>query len=135
MSLLTRYNHVCICCTVDLCAIPDFAIGAMENWGLITYRESALLVDPLVASSASQKQRVAIIVAHELVHQVVTITLLYSVVWYIQSVMLVLTFCASGGIYVVWTSFNVLHAYKNLVGELCKFGNIVCLPNVPFNFL
>ena len=50
-------------------AIPDFAAGAMENWGLITYRETALLYDPKV-SAASNKQRVAIVVSHELAHQV-----------------------------------------------------------------
>lgn len=50
-------------------AIPDFAAGAMENWGLITYRESALLYTPGVSSS-SNKQRVCAIVAHELAHQV-----------------------------------------------------------------
>jgi len=40
----------------------------MENWGLITYRETALLIDP-VASGISYKQRVAYVVAHELAHQ------------------------------------------------------------------
>ena len=50
-------------------AIPDFAAGAMENWGLITYRSSALLYDK-VASGSKSKLRVASIVAHELAHQV-----------------------------------------------------------------
>ncbi|KJE90548.1 membrane alanine aminopeptidase [Capsaspora owczarzaki ATCC 30864] len=52
----------------DLIAIPDFNAGAMENWGLITYRETALLVDP-AASSASNVQRVVTVIAHELAHQ------------------------------------------------------------------
>lgn len=50
-------------------AIPDFAAGAMENWGLITYRETAMLYEPGV-SSAGNKQRVAVVVSHELAHQV-----------------------------------------------------------------
>jgi len=50
-------------------AIPDFAAGAMENWGLITYRETALLYEP-GASSESNKKRVASVVSHELAHQV-----------------------------------------------------------------
>ena len=50
-------------------AIPDFAAGAMENWGLMLYRETALLYD-YTASSASNKQRVATVVSHELAHQV-----------------------------------------------------------------
>jgi aminopeptidase N len=49
-------------------AIPDFAAGAMENWGLVLYRETALLVDDHL-SSDSDKQRVAVVVAHELSHQ------------------------------------------------------------------
>ncbi|KAJ3128775.1 hypothetical protein HK098_003541 [Nowakowskiella sp. JEL0407] len=52
----------------DCVAIPDFAAGAMENWGLITYRDTALLYDPNL-SSALEKQRVAVVVAHELAHQ------------------------------------------------------------------
>ena len=50
-------------------AIPDFAAGAMENWGLITYRETALLYKP-GASSESNNMRVASVVSHELAHQV-----------------------------------------------------------------
>ena len=53
---------------LDLIAIPDFAAGAMENWGAVTYRESALLVDP-DHTSAATKQWVALVVAHELAHQ------------------------------------------------------------------
>ena len=53
---------------LDLIAIPDFAAGAMENWGAITYRETALLVDP-EHSSTMNKQWVALVIAHELAHQ------------------------------------------------------------------
>ncbi|XP_062963861.1 glutamyl aminopeptidase isoform X1 [Cynocephalus volans] len=53
---------------LDQIAIPDFGTGAMENWGLITYRETNLLYDPEESASSNQ-QRVAAVVAHELVHQ------------------------------------------------------------------
>ncbi|MDO8493330.1 MAG: M1 family metallopeptidase, partial [bacterium] len=53
---------------LDVIAVPDFAAGAMENWGAITYRETAILVDP-EHSAASAKQRVALVIAHELAHQ------------------------------------------------------------------
>ena len=53
---------------IDMVAIPDFAAGAMENWGLVTYRTTALLVDP-AKSSERDRQRVAVVVAHELAHQ------------------------------------------------------------------
>jgi puromycin-sensitive aminopeptidase len=53
---------------LDMIAIPDFAAGAMENYGLVTYRETALLYDDK-HSAASNKQRVATVVAHELAHQ------------------------------------------------------------------
>ena len=52
----------------DMIALPDFASGAMENWGCITYREQTMLVDP-VNSTLSNKQYVAMVVAHELAHQ------------------------------------------------------------------
>uniref|UniRef100_A0A8C9W2T6 Aminopeptidase n=1 Tax=Scleropages formosus TaxID=113540 RepID=A0A8C9W2T6_SCLFO len=52
----------------DLAAIPDFQSGAMENWGLTTYRESGLLFDPQ-KSSASDKLSITMVIAHELAHQ------------------------------------------------------------------
>ncbi len=52
----------------DLLAIPDFEAGAMENWGAITFRETAIFVDP-EKSSIPQKRRVAEVVLHELAHQ------------------------------------------------------------------
>ncbi|KAK4111805.1 hypothetical protein N656DRAFT_789986 [Canariomyces notabilis] len=53
---------------MDQIAIPDFAQGAMENWGLVTYRVVDLLLDENV-SGAATKERVAEVVQHELAHQ------------------------------------------------------------------
>ncbi|KAI9668236.1 MAG: Aminopeptidase 2 mitochondrial [Bathelium mastoideum] len=53
---------------MDMAAIPDFSAGAMENWGLVTYRVVDILFDQKTAS-ASSKQRVAEVVQHELAHQ------------------------------------------------------------------
>lgn len=52
----------------DHVALPDFSSGAMENWGLITYREVALLADP-ASSSITSKRYIATVIAHELAHQ------------------------------------------------------------------
>ncbi len=52
---------------IDMVALPDFAAGAMENLGCITYRESLLLID-LEASTQQEQQSVADVVAHELAH-------------------------------------------------------------------
>uniref|UniRef100_A0AAY4ECQ9 Aminopeptidase n=1 Tax=Denticeps clupeoides TaxID=299321 RepID=A0AAY4ECQ9_9TELE len=52
----------------DLAAIPDFQSGAMENWGLSTYREAGLLFDP-EKSSTSDKLGITKVIAHELAHQ------------------------------------------------------------------
>ncbi|XP_068612842.1 aminopeptidase N-like [Brachionichthys hirsutus] len=51
----------------DQIALPDFNAGAMENWGLVTYRETALLYDPIL-SSTGNKQRIIAIISHELAH-------------------------------------------------------------------
>lgn len=53
---------------LDLIAIPDFESAAMENWGAVTFRETAILVDE-ENTSLSNKQWAAIVIAHELAHQ------------------------------------------------------------------
>lgn len=52
----------------DHVALPDFSSGAMENWGLITYRESTLLADPKM-TSIDARHYIATVIAHELAHQ------------------------------------------------------------------
>ena len=53
---------------MDMVAVPDFSAGAMENWGLITYRIVDVLLDEKT-SGASRKERIAEVVQHELAHQ------------------------------------------------------------------
>ena len=53
---------------LDLIGLPDFEAGAMENFGAITYRETALLIDPKTASEGA-KRGVALVIAHEMAHQ------------------------------------------------------------------
>lgn len=52
---------------MDMVAVPDFMAGAMENWGLVTYRESRMLYDQKESSVLAQ-QAVASVVVHELTH-------------------------------------------------------------------
>ena len=77
MALSMRNAH-------SLSSIVTFGLGAMENWGLITYRETALMVSK--ESSAAVKQRVAIVVGHELAHQwfgnLVTMVLYSTLLYY-----------------------------------------------------
>jgi len=53
---------------LDLIAIPDFAAGAMENWGAITFRENLLLRYSSITSTAGE-QRICEVIAHEIAHQ------------------------------------------------------------------
>ena len=53
---------------LDLIALPDFELGAMENFGAITYRETELLIDPKTASDDAKKN-VSMVIAHEMAHQ------------------------------------------------------------------
>lgn len=53
----------------DLVALPVFVSGAMENWGIITFRETNLLYSEQ-GSSTNEKKRVAAVIAHELAHMV-----------------------------------------------------------------
>lgn len=53
---------------LDMVALPDFNSGAMENWGLVTYREQVILADEK-NTSIETKQYIGIVIAHELAHQ------------------------------------------------------------------
>ncbi|MBW1699509.1 MAG: M1 family metallopeptidase [Deltaproteobacteria bacterium] len=53
---------------MDMIAIPDFAFGAMENWGAITFRENLLLYYPNITSKVGE-ERICEVIAHEIVHQ------------------------------------------------------------------
>lgn len=53
---------------LDMAAIPDFQSNAMEHWGLVTYRETALLYDENYSSTLN-KQSIAAVLAHEITHQ------------------------------------------------------------------
>ena len=53
---------------LDMAAIPDYSSGATEHWGLITYRETNLIFDPKTSSTAN-RERVAMVIAHEMAHQ------------------------------------------------------------------
>ncbi len=53
---------------LDLIAVPDFAFGAMENWGAITFRENLLLHYPGITSKAAE-ERICNVIAHEIAHQ------------------------------------------------------------------
>ncbi|XP_060526874.1 aminopeptidase N-like isoform X2 [Cylas formicarius] len=53
---------------IDIAAVPEFGFSAMENWGLITFRESTLLFDPL-SSTVEDQRAVATVLSHEIAHQ------------------------------------------------------------------
>ncbi|XP_057691884.1 aminopeptidase N [Corythoichthys intestinalis] len=68
LDFLQRYyNNSYPLRKLDQIALPDFYYGAMENWGLVTYREAKLLYYPLISSSRDKKST-ATIIAHELAH-------------------------------------------------------------------
>ncbi|XP_031783197.1 glutamyl aminopeptidase isoform X1 [Nasonia vitripennis] len=52
---------------LDMAAIPDFVSGAMENWGLVTYREARLLYDKKTTSTANRED-IVMVIAHEFAH-------------------------------------------------------------------
>lgn len=61
------YSNMTAMTKMEMAALPDFSAGAMENWGLLTYRETALLYDPNVSTALAQ-QRVATVITHEQAH-------------------------------------------------------------------
>jgi puromycin-sensitive aminopeptidase len=61
-------SSLLLCLIIGTISYQFYFVGAMENWGLITYRETCLLVDPENTSTV-QKQWIALTVGHEIAHQ------------------------------------------------------------------
>ncbi len=96
----------------DHVAVPDFSSGAMENWGLITYREVALLYDP-ATSGISSKQYIATVISHELSHQwfgnLVTMQW-WDDLWLNESFATIMEYIAVDALYPewnMWLEFNI----------------------------
>jgi len=92
----------------DHMAIPDFSSAAMENWGLITYREMALLADP-ASTSQTMKELIAEVIAHEVSHQwfgnLVTMRW-WDDLWLNESFANVMAFVAEDALYPQWHIWN-----------------------------
>lgn len=89
---------------LDLIAVPDFAAGAMENWGAITFREVELLAEPKTTSTSTM-QRIAEVVAHELAHQwfgdLVTLAW-WDDTWLNESFATFMSYKAIGSVFPAW---------------------------------
>jgi aminopeptidase N len=104
---LTKCDHV---------AVPDFAVGAMENWGIITYRETCLVIDP-AAASQSGRERIALVVSHELSHQwfgdLVTMKW-WDDLWLNESFANVMEYVALNALFPEWDVWNDFVAQEGL---------------------
>lgn len=104
---LTKSDHV---------ALPDFSAGAMENWGLITYREAVLLAEP-TTSSQSGRETTALVVNHELSHQwfgnLVTMRW-WNDLWLNESFANVMEYVATDSAFPKWQVWNTFVAQEGL---------------------
>ncbi|HKU18506.1 MAG TPA: M1 family metallopeptidase [Candidatus Saccharimonadales bacterium] len=100
----------------DHVALPDFSAGAMENWGLITYREVALLADPTTTSQSS-REYIASVVCHELSHQwfgdLVTMRW-WDDLWLNESFANVMEYVAPDALYPDWQVWNAFTTQEGL---------------------
>lgn len=100
---------------LDMVALPDFNVGAMENWGLMTFRETAMLADPK-NSSIESKQRVALVVAHEASHQwfgnLVTMKW-WDDLWLNESFANLMEYVAVDAIYPEWQIWEEFVSYES----------------------
>jgi aminopeptidase N len=101
----------------DHVALPDFSSGAMENWGLVTYREIALLADP-ATTSVKTKHYIATVVAHELSHQwfgnLVTMKW-WNNLWLNESFATLMEYIAVDALYPDWEIWMDFATYEGIV--------------------
>jgi aminopeptidase N len=100
----------------DHIALPDFSSGAMENWGLITYREVCLLAEPETASQTS-REMIASVIAHETSHQwfgnLVTMKW-WDDLWLNESFANVMEYVAVDGLFPDWNIWNTFITQEGL---------------------
>jgi aminopeptidase N len=100
----------------DHVALPDFSSAAMENWGLITYREAYLLVDPKTTPQ-SMKEVITTVIAHELSHQwfgnLVTMKW-WDDLWLNESFANVMEYVATDALYPEWNIWNTFISHEGL---------------------
>lgn len=111
---------------LDQVALPDFEAGAMENWGLVTYRESMMLADE--HATLDTKKTIATTVTHELSHQwfgnLVTMQW-WDDLWLNESFATMMEYCATDALYPdfrIWDNFFVHECYTAFLRD--------CLPGV-----
>lgn len=101
----------------DQVALPDFSSGAMENWGLVTYRETALLADPDNVTIAA-KQRIATVISHELSHMwfgnLVTMKW-WNNLWLNESFATLMEYVAVDAIWPEWNIWNEFSSYESVL--------------------
>jgi len=101
---------------LDHVAIPDFSSAGMENWGIITYREFALIADP-ISTSQSSKEIIAEVILHEISHQwfgdLVTMRW-WDDLWLNESFANVMAFVAEDALYPKWQIWNTYIAGDGL---------------------
>lgn len=120
----------------DHVALPDFSSGAMENWGLITYREIALLVDQ--SSSVSMREYVATVIAHETSHQwfgnLVTMKW-WDDLWLNESFATIMEYVAVDALYPEWKTWNTFASQETLSAlrrdQLAGVQAVKCAVNHP----
>lgn len=99
----------------DHVAVPDFSAGAMENWGLVTYREACLIVDE--STSTSTKQHTATVIAHEVSHQwfgnLVTMRW-WDDLWLNESFANMMEYVAIDTLFPQWKIWNEFASYESL---------------------
>ena len=97
---------------LDLIAVPDFAFGAMENLGCVTFRENLLLIDP-ERSNRSEQERAATVIEHEIAHMwfgdLVTMQW-WNGIWLNEAFATFMEFCCADSFrpdWEIWTSFGL----------------------------
>ncbi|MFN8052369.1 MAG: M1 family aminopeptidase [Acidimicrobiales bacterium] len=97
---------------LDLVAVPDFAFGAMENLGCVTFRENLLLIDP-ERSNRSEQERAATVIEHEIAHMwfgdLVTMQW-WNGIWLNEAFATFMEFCCADDFrpeWEIWTSFGL----------------------------